>query len=110
MSMNLRHAAAFTLVGWYLMAPPMAYDSQRHATGKVLNGLPLSTWEQWSSFDTAKACEDYQWKQVTTMASATTAAKKRAQTEEQLRRIDAAWGQTDLSKCIASDDPRLKEK
>lgn len=108
--MNLRHAAALASVGWYLMAPPIAPDSHGHATGRVLNGLPLSTWEQLSSFDTAKGCEDYQWEQVTSMASTTTAAKKRAQSEEQLRRLDAAWGQIDLAKCIASDDPRLKEK
>jgi hypothetical protein len=105
-----RHAAALALVGWYLMAPPIAHDSQGHATGKVLNWLPLSSWEQISSFDTAKACEDYQSNQVMTTASAVTAAKKRAQTTQQLRNIDADWGQTDLAKCVASDDPRLKSK
>jgi len=106
--MNPRHAATVMLAGWYLMSPPIASDSHGHATGKVLNGLPLSSWEQLLSFDTAKACEDYQWEQVTMMANTTTAAKKRAQTQQQLRNLDAAWGQIDLAKCVASDDPRLK--
>ncbi len=108
--MSRRHATALALVGWYLMAPPIAYDSQRHAMGKVLNGLPLSTWVLLSSFDTAKGCEDWRWGQVTSLASTITAAKKRAQTQEQLRNIDATWAQTDLAECIATDDPRLKEK
>lgn len=45
MSINFRHAAAFALVGWYLMIPP----------GKEFMA-PLGYWVQEVSFDTAKEC------------------------------------------------------
>lgn len=48
--MNLRHAAALTLVGWYLMIPPPQDFGAPRKTS-------LSQWDQVSAFDTAAACE-----------------------------------------------------
>ncbi len=47
--MNLRHAAALTLVGWYLMVPPESGMK-----------LPISQWEHVGSFDKIDDCEDMQ--------------------------------------------------
>ena len=44
--MNLRHAAALALVGWYLMVPPLSNPS-----------APLSKWNLYRSYDTARECE-----------------------------------------------------
>ena len=49
--MNLRHAAALALVGWYLMIPPL------NSEGKVDTHAPMSRWNQFMSFDAASACQ-----------------------------------------------------
>jgi len=50
---NLRHAAALGLVGWYLMMPPIPQDPLLLADPTP----PLSVWFLQQSFDTAKECE-----------------------------------------------------
>jgi hypothetical protein len=50
--MNLRHTAALTLVGWYLMVPPVESDKS------VRPELPLSQWIQSKSYDTASECQE----------------------------------------------------
>jgi hypothetical protein len=92
--MNVRHAAALALVGWYLMTPPLASDRL-----DVERDAPLSTWKQGGAFDTAKDCE--------------------ANLSDGLKRLDHANGEKQFpsfyheflyARCIAVDDPRLKEK
>jgi hypothetical protein len=53
--MNVRHAAALTLVGWYLMVPPMAHKEDWQAGGPPTTA-PLGEWFIWNWFDTADAC------------------------------------------------------
>jgi hypothetical protein len=48
--MNLRHAAAFALVGWYLMIPP-------GSGSRVDIDAPLNKWSVFRSFDTAAECK-----------------------------------------------------
>jgi hypothetical protein len=55
--MNLRHAAALALVGWYLMVPP--FTAQRAGPVDVDDQAPLSKWTIAGSFDTAEQCRDY---------------------------------------------------
>ncbi len=50
--MNLRHAAALALVGWYLMTP--LGDPK---TGKMYYEAPLKYWRIDDSFDSAKECK-----------------------------------------------------
>jgi hypothetical protein len=50
--MNLRHAAALALVGWYLMYPP-DYMRAGDISGWAVIG---------SSYDTAKKCRAARWK------------------------------------------------
>jgi hypothetical protein len=49
--MNLRHAAALALLGWYLMVAPLA-DSRT-----VDLDAPLTKWDIFRSFDSAAQCE-----------------------------------------------------
>ncbi len=85
--MNLRHAAALALVGWYLMVPP-----EPPPDGMSDPSTPLSRWHTIGSFDCAQACERI----------------RAAAIEKEPRKLRRAAEQNAL--CIASDDPRLKEK
>ena len=94
--MNLRHTAALAMVGWYLMAPPMTEISGRPA---ALTETPLGLWDASASFGNSKSCLRYQLARI----------------DEQKRRSDQVGREYWLevftnSICIATDDPRLKEK
>jgi hypothetical protein len=90
MSMNLRHAAALALVGWYLMMPHRPGDPSE----------PLSKWYQSEEFYTESECNQllemdrgfYHFNK-----------SKKPVVQEQIRRLRSA-------QCVAADDPRLKEK
>jgi len=132
--MNLRHAAALALlfgsmcacsrkpaIGWYLMTPPQATDRQ----GIPLVGpdfhAPLYQWQksrlgesekQFESFDSKEACEDYR------AISIRDAQKKLlnappgiADMPSETRYVEWTYFLGTLHiQCIATDDPRLKEK
>ena len=110
--MNLRHAVALTLVGWYLMAPfPSALDENR-----------LSQWSTLKVFDSAAGCDDGHESLMKQVANhlrqrfgvapnkdgLMSAIKHTTDTEklDDIMHMAALLG----SVCIASDDPRLKEK
>jgi hypothetical protein len=97
---NLRHAAALALVGWYLIVPPTRVD--REGLPEPLpdksgffydTDAPLSNWFNEGNFDSAAAC---------------------AQSLSELRHTPRATAadriQESAAKCVATDDPRLKEK
>jgi hypothetical protein len=113
--MNLRNAAALALVGWYLMGPPIGpgwhFDRNWQLTERpwVRSQIPLNRWDILKSFDTAKECEsfmidlkegkatpdpDYPWFDL--------------KDPNDPNDVDTIRD-THLV-CIASDDPRLKEK
>jgi hypothetical protein len=85
--MNLHHAAALAMLGWYLMVPPPA------PTPRFDLKAPLSKWSKKASFNSQKECND---------ALATRRLK-----EARDRVLQPMWA---FGKCVASDDPRLKEK
>jgi hypothetical protein len=94
MSMNLRHAAALALVGWYLMLAP--WEGERIANPDAA----LSEWKINYSFDSAADCEamriakeDFGW-QILIRKDASSAERATA---------DIFLYQ----KCVATDDPRL---
>jgi len=101
MKMKLRHAATLTLIGlgWYLMVPPDVHKGS--ASVKTLE--PMGQWLNLHSFDTAAACENG-------LADATKGIKddlsKNPTSVAALRKF--RW--ISDAECIASDDPRLKEK
>ncbi len=83
--------AFITLVitaGWYLMMPPRGRD------GRPDHEAPLSHWSVHSSYDTARECQ-------TGWVAAIRLSKGAPLSYAE---------QIDLAKCIATDDPRLKEK
>lgn len=102
--MKLRQTTALALVGWYLMMPPMSNDPY------YPKRAPLSHWGTFESFDTATDCRDFQADTLKrTKDIDYSALRKRALNTKELTnnlmRYAAMFG-----KCIASDDPRLKEK
>jgi len=140
--MNLRHAAALTLIGWYLMVPPTqeALDSScsgnptfsvsgfllslfgRETEEQHLNRCDhegvlfvpeasLSKWNQGGEFETLAECRTEQQKPFTEQEKALAGftssftAKSGISKEDLIRSGEQGIA---LSKCIASDDPRLK--
>ena len=85
--MNLRHAAALALVGWYLMVPPISRQ------GEFLDNAPLSKWTLLDSMDSASDCN-------------AEASRSDMRSKSEIRRNV----KIDHSKCMASDDPSLKEQ
>ena len=54
--MNLPHAAALALVGWYLLIPPIVMEGEK---AKVDASVPLSQWEHGDRiYETESACEE----------------------------------------------------
>jgi len=112
---NLRHAAALALVGWYLMVPP---DIETNFEGiwranqaGVLDvppeqqfqtaPAPLSHWAVSASFDSAAECE-------------TARTRMRASASQKLAQRPKVWEETERlirergAGCFSTDDPRLK--
>jgi hypothetical protein len=96
--MNLRHAAALALVGWYLMIPPKACVGHLCKCRKPGDGCyiteqdaPLVRWQKWKLYSSGTECESAQTARV----------------------VENYWnyrGGNIYGRCIESDDPRLKEK
>ena len=99
--MNLRHVAALALVGWYLMAPP--FDQ---VTLTFRKDISVSEWDNlravhqhWEGeFDSENQCEEFKTHMVAWLQKLN--PKNRAEKYRQFK----------LGECIASNDPRLKEK
>ncbi|MGH7924909.1 MAG: hypothetical protein ACREQH_10010 [Candidatus Binatus sp.] len=81
--MKVCHAAAFALVGWYLMLPP----ALPHDPDKVDESAPLSQWDLMQKFDSESQCA-----------------------AERTRMIGLGNHLGRVAQCVASDDRRLKEK
>jgi hypothetical protein len=98
--MNLLHAAALASVGWYLMFPSAIGEGRFKGYPDL--SLPLAEWNIYQSFDSAEDCE----------------SGKAALENKLLLRVNASNGEAreraflwmKSPVCIATDDPRLKEK
>ena len=106
--MNLRHAAALALVGWYLMVPP-DFTGRPHA---IDSAAPISRWTIVTSFNSADICK----KALTELqnkngdpANLDATGKLRRFQRRQPPDPELARARVDNAACIASDDPRLKE-
>lgn len=100
--MTPRHAAALALVGWYLMVPPLGSGH------KPDTSTPLSKWTIVirGSFDTARQCDERHMKNVDGVSEFLKSYLRATPTAAEQESIDAVSAE----KCIATDDPRLKEK
>ena len=95
--MNPRHAAALTLVVWYLMIPPSGDLASDLATGLE----PLWQWFQIGSFDSEDACQQGRHLMISRFMAD---LQKDPSNTEDFHSFDAFY----YSQCVASDDPRLK--
>jgi len=91
--MTFRHAAAFVLVGWYLMVPPMHDDDWGLSA-------PLGEWKTAGVYDSANDCErarvEYQ-----TISRGNRILREHSDPLKLEKFIEDV-------QCIATDDPRLK--
>ena len=120
--MNSRHAAAFALVGWYLITPPLMLESNgvfQFQDGKKLEELakdphfapnpnqPYSKWEIVSSYSDKSQCEEE--RQRLKQFAETRIAQRRGERERRWGMVMEFDQKFMLAICIASNDPRLKE-
>jgi hypothetical protein len=56
--MSIRHIVAFTLIGWYLMVPPLS----RASRFDVDDQAALGNWTVLQAFNKATDCEDYRFR------------------------------------------------
>jgi hypothetical protein len=112
--MNLRHAAALALVGWYLITPPFGIRIPGHYANSA---APLAKWRFYNElhrrtpnrldkarakeFDSKAACEAKRAELYPTLSVQGATVKERIEINREL-------GSQTI--CIATDDPRLKEK
>jgi hypothetical protein len=97
--MKSRHAAALALVVWYLMVP----KADLHA--------PLSQWSKVDSYDTRDLCESakaFSIQMIDHPASLGPDIPARVHQIGPARMAEIVQ-QVNASRCIATDDPRLKE-
>ena len=105
--MKPRHAAALALVGWYLMMPPF---TERH---EINTDAPLTKWERLDSYSSAGDCAA---DRSILLRDSQNKSKAADLAESTALRQGKVWDRTlaiarlEASRCIASDDPRLKEK
>ena len=104
--MKIRHAAAFALMGWYLIVPPYVLP---HINEREL-WAPVSQWKIIEHFDTATACEGYLQEMKEDPGALhgeySIASKFKM---EGLKKMEMGIGLFALkyARCIFSDDPRL---
>ena len=107
--MKHHRAAALALLGWYLLAPPIAHDPGRWHPKMM---APLSEWIVAKSFDFASECE----KRIAEDNAKAENPQALASMTRQMNDMGGGhvWDSNDLLKemvnehCISSDDPRLK--
>jgi len=118
--MTLRHAAVLALVGWALMVPPLI-DSSGVATQE-----PLSKWTSLGTFDSAEECDRGRIDEMTRRERAAEQGEPRqsdrgridemtrrervAEEGEQGETINQSLLAIQNAQCVATDDPRLREK
>jgi len=120
---------AYSAGGWYLMRPPydavekQAHDPNVHSLLDVRIKEPLAEWDTADAYDSAQTCQRG-WSQHfesalqhnAGMQNALEDALKAGDTDPtKLERLRRGYGRAFvegwrayLSKCIATDDPRLK--
>jgi hypothetical protein len=94
--MTLRHAAALALVGWYLMVPMPGNDPIPNAEVRS-----FAKWIHVHSFDSADTCEAGK---IRLIRSGLKPFELGSYPEQEVKKVLL------IGRCIASDDPRLKEK
>jgi hypothetical protein len=100
--MKVRHAPALALLGWYLMLPPADLKTCPAADA------PISKWDISQSFDTASDCETSRSRSFNEVIHGLAQHQFKGTCGD--AKMDPIAAQITLARCIATDDPRLKEK
>jgi len=105
--LNLRHAAAIALMGWYLLVPPGSCEPKWVSQGKPLAcAAPLSEWIVTLSFANRDKCDAERRADISSgnqeMANANDSGDKML--IESTRKI---YWRALTERCISTDDPRL---
>ncbi len=93
--MNLRHAAALALAGWYLMIPPFSREPLS------FKNLPVSKWSIYRRYNTPDECRLARLN-ISAGLLQDPPADFKQRFGDNFKSIFAR------AKCIATDDPRLK--
>ena len=110
--MNPRHAAALALMGWCLMAPPTwvypinANVLDPNSRVQVNLNAPLAWWFNYGEYSSRSNCEVDRIRQIREVVKLEDNFPKTKLPNELI-------GIEEVDKhllCVASDDPRLKEK
>jgi hypothetical protein len=106
--MKLCHGAALALVGWYLMVPPLQREV---CCSLIVSGDPsiqIAKWQTLSVFATRAECEQSTYKEV---RKRTVAAHQLAKAYGLSDRLEREWKEAgSQATCVASNDPRLRDK
>jgi hypothetical protein len=116
MSMNLRHTAALALVGWFLAGPSPVRPPEDGGESRGFCSSAHSAVFCWDtppqepetvSLPDLRRTNPEKWKWVVFRGFHTKSACEKERAKE---RAFEKWALLAPTKCIASDDPRLKEK
>jgi hypothetical protein len=104
--MRCRRAAALSLLGWYLLSPPPHADPKSGDVSPVLIDAdrPLSEWKIAQSFSSAGECQAYLKDWIIEQRLKADSLPKPTASEAFELNIRSN------SQCVASDDPRLKQR
>jgi hypothetical protein len=102
--MNPRHAAALALVGWYLMSAPLV-GNRPDVKAR------FSKWTIEHVFDSARDCDTLRgrWRERASRITDAVNQHTKLSPEDAEVTIEALY-EMGSCECVASDDPRLKEK
>src|ERR1035437_5723519 len=107
--MNARHAAAFALVGWYLLIPPVFSAMGDHL--RAFNDLTasLNRWDIQASFESETSCVKEK-DRIRNEAPLRLKFAHEHPDQNQNGNIVAVAEAWQRAEWVATDDPRLKEK
>jgi hypothetical protein len=108
--MNLRHAAALALVGWYLMVPPGSCKPGWISPGTPQPcAAPLSDWIVALSFFHQDKCDEERSADISYSKEET--ANARGSTDKVL--VDSTaklYWRALTERCVSTDDPNLEQQ
>lgn len=102
------YAGAFVMLGWYLLLPPLQVEgpvSDPHTAVEADTTAPLSQWKIIATLGTEKECRKYSEHALKVLREQKTGNEGGDQGAGVMAKY---W--FDKSLCVATGDPRLKEK
>jgi hypothetical protein len=101
--MKLHHAAALTLVGWYLITAPTADQG-----AIIYQDAPLSQWTKAQHFDSETGCDTGRQQLINNSQEALALVPDSEVDEDDKRDASNAVNHALASQCVADNDPRVQ--